>query len=217
MKVEIQIAYIVIALLVSGVSVIVFKKVNEFFSKYDNNEIVVTNKLLVLYMTLMFGLNFLLLNKFELTITYVFIFFLILYLSICSYIDYKIKMVYTVLSVVAGTIGLIFFIYAGFTCHAWERLNYADVIAFAVVMGVCKVKKLFGGGDWDVFLVITLFICSLPNIYFPIEKVLFIMLIASIIQLIATLDKVEFPKMKLKESTAFVPSIFLSVVINLLI
>lgn len=213
---EFQVIYILIGILMGSMSEIVFKHTNEFFAKHDGNKIVVTHKLLAMYAALMFGLNVALLVKYGFSVTYWCLAYLLVYLSICAYIDYKTQMVYTILSLFAGIIGGFYYIYTIFRYDTLEHLSGVDLVIFIVIMSIAKKRELFGAGDWDVFMVIAIYVCALPQETFPIERVLLIMLLSMGVQFILGFKKIDFPHFRLREPMALVPAIFVSTIINLL-
>lgn len=216
MVMELQSIYIGIALMVGGLSSLIFHYTIVFFSK-DNNKIAAKRNFLILYTGLMIELNLGLLAKYRLTVIYGFLAFLMLYLSICAFIDYKTKTVYSILNLIAGSAGVLFYVYMAIAYEVWKQLDLISVCIFAVVLWISKTKNLFGGGDADVFLVLTIYMCALPDMLSPIEESLFIMIVAVLIQFFVHIKKVDFPHWRLKEPVAFVPAIFFSTVINLLI
>lgn len=208
---------VVVAVFAGVMSACIFGYINAFFAKHDNNNIVVTHNVLIIYTVMMAGMNVGLQIKYGLTLSYLFLMLLVLYLSICAYIDYKIQMVYTLLSIMAGVFGLIFFAYTAYTYQTWKNISLLDAVVFAVIMAVCKVKNLFGGGDWDVFVVIAIYICALPSEVFPVTKVLLIMTISILLQFIVNIRNYDFKRGRLKEAVALVPSIFVSVAVCLFV
>lgn len=208
---------IMVAVVAVVLSTVLFNYTNKFFLKYDNNNIVITRNVLIIYTILMFGLNVALLMKYGFSISYLFLSFLLLYLSICAFIDYKIQMVYTMLSVIAGILGILFFAYTAYMHQTWEHISLLDAVVFITIMVISKAKALLGGGDWDVFMVTAIYICALPSELFPIMKTLVIMALAIGLQFIANIKNFDFKKGRLKEAVALVPSIFLAVSICLLV
>ena len=110
---------------------------------------------------------------------YWFYYYLLIYLTVSAYIDYKIQKVYCFLNytTMAVSLGL----------WGYQVLNGVDTIPgvtayifFVIISFIFKLTGAYAGGDNEVFIAIGYFIVALNTIN-PLIKLLLIMLMSSIL------------------------------------
>ncbi|RKI48983.1 hypothetical protein D7V67_07050 [Clostridium paraputrificum] len=148
---------------------------------------------------------------------YWFYYYLLIYLTVSAYIDYKIQKVYCFLNYITMAVSL----------DLWgsQVLNGIDTIpgvtAYVFFIAIsCMLRFLgaYSGGDNEVFIAIGYFIVALNTIN-PLIKLLFIMLISSILLPVLNYKYFNLKKLKFAEGKkiAFVPAIFLSSMILIIL
>lgn len=146
---------------------------------------------------------------------YWFYYYLLIYLTVSAYIDYKIQKVYCFLNytTMAVSLGL----------WGYQVLNGVDTIPgvtayifFVIISFIFKLTGAYAGGDNEVFIAIGYFIVALNTIN-PLIKLLLIMLMSSILLPILNFKYFSIKNMRFKEGNkiAFVPAIMLSTMINI--
>ena len=155
--------------------------------------------------------------KYEGTSYYWFYYYLLIYLTVSAYIDYKIQKIYCFFNYITMAVSLVFWVS--------QVVNGVDTIPgvtayifFVLISIIFNVTGAYAGGDNEVFIVIGYFVVALNTIN-PLIKLLLIMLISSILLPILNFKYFSIKKMKFKEGNkiAFVPAIMLStmIIINL--
>ena len=153
--------------------------------------------------------------KYKGTSYYWFYYYLLIYLTVSAYIDYKIQKVYCFLNytTMAVSLGL----------WGYQVLNGVDTIPgvtayifFVIISFIFKLTGAYAGGDNEVFIAIGYFIVALNTIN-PLIKLLLIMLMSSILLPILNFKYFSIKNMRFKEGNkiAFVPAIMLSTMINI--
>ena len=144
---------------------------------------------------------------------YWFYYYLLIYLTVSAYIDYKIQKVYCFLNYITMAVSLVFW--------GSQVINGVDTIPgvtayifFVLISIILNVTGAYAGGDNEVFIVIGYFIVALNTIN-PLIELLLIMLISSILLPILNFKYFSIKKMEFKEGNkiAFVPAIMLSTMI----
>lgn len=144
---------------------------------------------------------------------YWFYYYLLIYLTVSAYIDYKIQKVYCFLNYITMAISL--------GLWGYQVLNGVDTIPgvtayifFVLISIILNVTGAYAGGDNEVFIVIGYFIVALNTIN-PLIELLLIMLISSILLPILNFKYFSIKKMEFKEGNkiAFIPAIMLSTMI----
>lgn len=146
---------------------------------------------------------------------YWFYYYLLIYLTVSAYIDYKIQKVYCFLNytTMAVSLGL----------WGYQVLNGVDTIPgvtayifFVIISFIFKLTGAYAGGDNEVFIAIGYFIVALNTIN-PLIKLLLIMLMSSILLPMLNFKYFSIKNMRFKEGNkiAFVPAIMLSTMINI--
>ena len=148
---------------------------------------------------------------------YWFYYYLLIYLTVSAYIDYKIQKVYCFLNytTMAVSLGL----------WGYQVLNGVDTIPgvtayifFVIISFIFKLTGAYAGGDNEVFIAIGYFIVALNTIN-PLIKLLLIMLMSSILLPMLNFKYFSIKNMRFKEGNkiAFIPAIMLStmIIINL--
>lgn len=146
---------------------------------------------------------------------YWFYYYLLIYLTISAYIDYKIQKVYCFLNYITMAVSLVFW--------GSQVINGVDTIPgvtayifFIAISCMLRVLGAYAGGDNEVFIAIGYFIVALNTIN-PLIKLLLIMLMSSILLPILNFKYFSIKNMRFKEGNkiAFVPAIMLSTMINI--
>ena len=146
---------------------------------------------------------------------YWFYYYLLIYLTVSAYIDYKIQKVYCFLNYITMAISL--------GLWGYQVLNGVDTIPgvtayifFVIISFIFKLTGAYAGGDNEVFIAIGYFIVALNKIN-PLIKLLLIMLMSSILLPILNFKYFSIKNMRFKEGNkiAFVPAIMLSTMINI--
>lgn len=144
---------------------------------------------------------------------YWFYYYLLIYLTISAYIDYKIQKVYCFLNYITMAVSLVFW--------GSQVINGVDTIPgvtayifFIAISCMLRVLGAYAGGDNEVFIAIGYFIVALNTIN-PLIKLLLIMLMSSILLPILNFKYFSIKNMRFKEGNkiAFVPAIMLSTMI----
>ena len=151
--------------------------------------------------------------KYKGTSYYWFYYYLLIYLTVSAYIDYKIQKVYCFLNYITMAVSL----------GLWgcQVLNGIDTIPgvtayvfFIAISCMLRVLGAYAGGDNEVFIAIGYFIVALNTIN-PLIKLLLIMLMSSILLPILNFKYFSIKNMRFKEGNkiAFIPAIMLSTMI----
>ena len=144
---------------------------------------------------------------------YWFYYYLLIYLTVSAYIDYKIQKVYCFLNYITMAVSLVFW--------GSQVINGVDTIPgvtayifFVIISFIFKLTGAYAGGDNEVFIAIGYFIVALNTIN-PLIKLLLIMLMSSILLPILNFKYFSIKNMRFKEGNkiAFVPAIMLSTMI----
>ena len=144
---------------------------------------------------------------------YWFYYYLLIYLTISAYIDYKIQKVYCFLNYITMAVSLVFW--------GSQVINGVDTIPgvtayifFIAISCMLRVLGAYAGGDNEVFIAIGYFIVALNTIN-PLIKLLLIMLMSSILLPMLNFKYFSIKNMRFKEGNkiAFVPAIMLSTMI----
>ena len=159
--------------------------------------------------------NIFLYVRYKGTSYYWFYYYLLIYLTVSAYIDYKIQKVYCFLNYITMAISL--------GLWGYQVLNGVDTIPgvtayifFVIISFIFKLTGAYAGGDNEVFIAIGYFIVALNTIN-PLIKLLLIMLMSSILLPILNFKYFSIKNMRFKEGNkiAFVPAIMLSTMINI--
>lgn len=144
---------------------------------------------------------------------YWFYYYLLIYLTVSAYIDYKIQKVYCFLNYITMAVSVVFW--------GSQVINGVDTIPgvtayifFVLISIILNVTGAYAGGDNEVFIVIGYFIVALNKIN-PLIKLLLIMLISSILLPVLNYKHFNLKKLEFEEgrNIAFVPAIMLSTMI----
>ena len=144
---------------------------------------------------------------------YWFYYYLLIYLTISAYIDYKIQKVYCFLNYITMAVSLVFW--------GSQVINGVDTIPgvtayifFIAISCMLRVLGAYAGGDNEVFIAIGYFIVALNTIN-PLIKLLLIMLMSSILLPMLNFKYFSIKNMRFKEGNkiAFIPAIMLSTMI----
>ena len=166
----------------------------------------------VLAMLILF-FNVFLYVRYKGTSYYWFYYYLLIYLTVSAYIDYKIQKVYCFLNYITMAVSVVFW--------GSQVINGVDTIPgvtayifFVLISIILNVTGAYAGGDNEVFIVIGYFIVALNTIN-PLIKLLLIMLISSILLPVLNYKHFNLKKLEFEEGNkiAFVPAIMLSTMI----
>lgn len=197
---------------------IFFKLTIQFYAKHDDNKITLPLKTVLFQGIWMALLGAGVMDKYGYSDVSCFLLFLIWYLSVTAYIDAKIKMVYTSFNVFALCVGIVFLISSMGNGDTWNDMDIPSLFIWLAFLAVCRLFRLFGEGDFDVLAIVTVFFCSIPEIRQPVGgTLLFVVAGALTVQFIIHYREVDWRHFRLKNKEAFVPAIFVSVIINLFI
>ena len=153
--------------------------------------------------------------KYEGTSYYWFYYYLLIYLTVSAYIDYKIQKVYCFFNYITMAVSVVFW--------GSQVINGVDTIPgvtayifFIAISCMLRVLGAYAGGDNEVFIAIGYFIVALNTIN-PLIKLLLIMLMSSILLPMLNFKYFSIKNMRFKEGNkiAFVPAIMLSTMINI--
>ncbi len=203
-----------------AISTILFEVIVDLYSQFDDSRIAITKRkfTLLAYEALMIFINALLFYKYGGTVTTAFLSFFLWYLSLAGYIDHKTKMVYSSYNVVALLMGIILLVYTWKQYDISGILSDGSLIIWFLFLIICKGLHLYGAGDFDVLLIETVYFCCIPGVRQPIGgTMLFVVLGALGLQFIIHYKEIDFVHLRLKNSVAFVPALFLSSLVNILI
>lgn len=179
--------------------------------KYDiNNNINNTKKENIINVALIMLVSILLSFKFS-DKTYFYYCYLSLYLIITAYIDSKTKLIYSIFNYITMIIGITFIINNGNSIE----FNLINVIIYAVIILIFDKMKCFGGGDTELFISISFFMCNNSN-KLPLEIMIANVLLSNTVMIIFNFKNINFKKIKLKEHIAFAPSIAVSTMLIIL-
>ncbi|MBL4932267.1 prepilin peptidase [Clostridium paridis] len=151
--------------------------------------------------------------KYKLSMSFVFLFYLFIYLIISAYIDYKTMYVYSIFNYITMGVSVIYLI-----------INIKNVsvgyVAISVVIWccfttLCSKFKIFGGGDNEILMSISLFIAVKYN-YSTLEMLFLNMAICNLILFFTNLDKFNIKEMRFNKNVAYAPSIALSTILLIL-
>lgn len=157
--------------------------------------------------------NIFLYVRYKGTSYYWFYYYLLIYLTVSAYIDYKIQKVYCFLNYITMAISL--------GLWGYQVLNGVDTIPgvtayifFVIISFIFKLTGAYAGGDNEVFIAIGYFIVALNTIS-PLIKLLLIMLMSSILLPMLNFKYFSIKNMRFKEGNkiAFIPAIMLSTMI----
>lgn len=181
--------------------------------KFDKESSIEINKEIGIIILILISTTLLYL-KYKLTIDFIFIYYLSIYLIISAYIDYKTMYVYSNLNYITIIISIMYLLVR----HNNLYMKYVviNVIIFLIFTMILSKLKAYGGGDNEIFIAISIFIAiKYQNI--PLEALLINMLISDVLIIITNFKEINFKKVRFNKSIAFVPSIAISTMILLLI
>ena len=152
-------------------------------------------------------------NKYEGTSYYWFYYYLLIYLTVSAYIDYKIQKVYCFFNYITMAVSVVF--WGSQVINGVDTIPGVTAYIFFVIMSfIFKLTGAYAGGDNEVFIAIGYFIVALNTIN-PLIKLLLIMLMSSILLPMLNFKYFSIKNMRFKEGNkiAFVPAIMLSTMI----
>jgi prepilin signal peptidase PulO-like enzyme (type II secretory pathway) len=152
--------------------------------------------------------------KYKFTIDFLFIFYLSIYLIICAYVDKKTMYVYSIFNYFTIIISLIYLISTYNNVYVTKII--IDVIIYIIFSTLMSKLKIYGNGDNEIFIAISLFIAIKFSIN-PLEALLVNVIIANIVTIILNYKNINIKKMKLNSRIAFAPSIAISTMIMILL
>jgi prepilin signal peptidase PulO-like enzyme (type II secretory pathway) len=152
--------------------------------------------------------------KYKFTIDFLFIFYLSIYLIICAYVDKKTMYVYSMFNYLTMIISLTYFITNN--NYVYVTKITIDVIIYIVFSIIMTKLKIYGSGDNEIFIAISLFIAIKFSMN-PLEALLLNVIIANIVTIMLNFKHINLRKMKLNSRIAFAPSIAISTMIMILL
>lgn len=144
---------------------------------------------------------------------YWFYYYLLIYLTVSAYIDYKIQKVYCFLNYITMAVSVVF--WGSQVINGVDTIPGVTAYIFFVIMSfIFKLTGAYAGGDNEVFIAIGYFIVALNTIN-PLIKLLLIMLMSSILLPMLNFKCFSIKNMRFKEGNkiAFIPAIMLSTMI----
>ena len=151
--------------------------------------------------------------KYEGTSYYWFYYYLLIYLTVSAYIDYKIQKVYCFFNYITMAVSVVF--WGSQVINGVDTIPGVTAYIFFVIMSfIFKLTGAYAGGDNEVFIAIGYFIVALNTIN-PLIKLLLIMLMSSILLPMLNFKYFSIKNMRFKEGNkiAFIPAIMLSTMI----
>ena len=151
--------------------------------------------------------------KYEGTSYYWFYYYLLIYLTVSAYIDYKIQKVYCFFNYITMAVSVVF--WGSQVINGVDTIPGVTAYVFFIAIS-CMLRFLgaYAGGDNEVFIAIGYFIVALNTIN-PLIKLLLIMLMSSILLPMLNFKYFSIKNMRFKEGNkiAFIPAIMLSTMI----
>lgn len=199
----------------SLIGVILFYGAIRIVNKFDQNaNIKIKNNLLIV--TVIIFSTLIIYLKYGLTLNFIFIFYLSIYLIVCAYIDFKTMFVYSIFNFITIVISIIY-LYLTLEITNFGITNLIiNVIIYMVFSFALSKFNVYGEGDSEIFIAISIFIAIKYNV-FIIETLLINMVLSNIVAIFMNLKNIDFKKMKLKNRIAFAPCIAISTMILLVI
>ncbi len=170
------------------------KEITFYFKKKD---------LMVFASFLLFN-NYLILYRIdgELSFLHVYTTFFVGYLYLSAWIDHYTMRVYRISNVFFCFSGLLLFLLYNPSFDEW-----LGIILYVIFVSVLTAKNMFGKGDSGIFISVALYLGCLNYSNFTITILLIHNVLSSIVFLIMNYKKLQVRAMKIKQETAFLPSI----------
>lgn len=197
------------------IGIIAFLGAIAFINKNDNESKIDVNKKgkIILIITLSTTLIYI---KYRASVEFYVYYYLTIYLIIVGYIDYKTKNVYSIFNWLTIVIGIGFLIYQK-SIGIDISFTVLCVIIYIIFAKFIGYFNMFGDGDTDIFIAISIFVSSVNLNTFPLVILLLNMILSNLVLIIFNIKLLDVRKMKFKEQLAFAPSIALSTFILILI
>lgn len=154
--------------------------------------------------------------KYKLSLLLIAYIYLAFYLCLMAYVDKKTSDVYCIFNYVGMGIGIILYLYRFITVLN-RPVSLFCLLIIMIMLILAKIFHLYGDGDGEVFFVISLFFLSGDM---GIDSILYIYMTFCLALMIITLTHlkdIDWQKMKFKHPIPFIPSIFASTMIILMI
>ena len=197
------------------IGIIAFYEAIKFINKNDDDiEIDVKNKGLI-NTIIALSTTFLYL-KYKVNMEFYMYFYISIYLIITAYIDYKTKNVYSIFNILTIFIGVLFLFYQK-SIEIDINITIMCVIIYTIFVKVVGYLNLFGSGDTDIFIALSIFVSSLNMNIFPLVILLINMILSNLVLIITNINMLDIKKGKFKEEIAFAPSIAISTMILILL
>ncbi len=197
------------------IGIIAFLGAIAFINKNDNESKIDVNKKgkIILIITLSTTLIYI---KYRASVEFYVYYYLTIYLIIVGYIDYKTKNVYSIFNWLTIVTGIGFLIYQK-SIGIDISFTVLCVIIYIIFAKFIGYFNMFGDGDTDIFIAISIFVSSVNLNTFPLVILLLNMILSNLVLIIFNIKLLDVRKMKFKEQLAFAPSIALSTFILILI
>ena len=187
--------------IISLIGFLVFLGSVKFISRHDSNNFEVSRKSIIFMY--IFAPVYLIYLKYGNSFSFSAYSILVIYLVIVGFIDYRSKNVYSIFNWVMyfiGSLSYIILIFLGY--NSVESLLYNILfIAFVKILGFLN---MFGDGDVDILIVISLILgVTLGGIY-SLVILLLLMIISNLVALILNIRLFNFKKLIFKEEIAYV-------------
>lgn len=198
-----------ICIIFTFIGILMFNGALEIINKYDNVKL---NKKRIIDIIILFSTT-VLYHKYGFTVQFIYFFIISIYLYVSAYIDHMTFNVYSFFNYAIMCISAIYIIYSRQDLNiVYILINAIICITISIVLGKLK---MYGKGDVEVFIAITLPIAI--KFSSPLEILLIIMIISNISIVIINNKKVNFKKLTLKSKIAYVPYIAFSTMMLLII
>lgn len=139
--------------------------------------------------------------------------FFLLYLFLTSYIDYHTQLIYSFVNYVLIFIGGCYFLYIILNNGSYYLAVHL-AISIALVLLIGYLLNGYGSGDTEFLIAISFFVISFnKNSWVPLESMLLIIFISSLMFLVIHLKDYDFKTKKTKQKYAFAPYITFATVI----
>ncbi|SCP99056.1 prepilin peptidase [Anaerobium acetethylicum] len=141
--------------------------------------------------------------------------FLTGYLLVTAFIDRLTMQVYSVFNLAAGAIGAGYLIYQALQGRQMETA-FICLAVYALLVRVQTRTGMYGEGDGEIYIVVSLFLCS-REYELPLLYLLYNMILAALIFMVSNRRQLDLRRWKMKEEAAFAPSIAAATILLLLL
>ena len=152
--------------------------------------------------------------KYGLEVKYFLYVFLTGYLLVTAFIDRQTMQVYSIFNLAAGAVGTGVLIYQALQGRKMETVIICLAV-YALLVAVQTKAGMYGEGDGELYIVVSLFICT-RNYELPLEHLLYNMMLAVLLFIVANRKQLDIRRGRMKQEAAFAPSIAAATILTLL-